>query len=134
MSKQILYGKVRHADIPRKKLNGKDTNARYSLIEVEEQFYYDGLFFNVHRGRESKNKWGVSESTTGLSVSMKKGATTLDGYLHKNKADAIKTAFENFKIAKEVKQRTIRSFVFEHRANSVVTEATYIQLKKMKLK
>ena len=134
MSKKVLYGKVRHAGIPRKKLNGKDTNAVYSLIEIEEQFYYDGLFFNVHRGRESKNKFGVSESTTGLSVSMKKGSKDLDGYLHKTKAEAIKQAFENFDFAKTVKGRSITSFVYEYRANSLVAEPIIVQLKKMKLK
>ena len=129
------YGKIRYLDKRIKMLNGADVQSKHLLIEVEEQFKYDGFYFNVHRGRLDKKKWGVTESTTGLSVSSKnKNPKNTDDHLHNSKAEAIKVAMANLENAKKEKSvSSVGFFVFKSRSNQTDT-SLFVELKKFKLK
>lgn len=128
------YGKIRYLDKRIKMLNGAEVQSKHLLIEVEEQFKYDGFYFNVHRGRLDKKKWGVTESTTGLSVSSKKNPKVTNDHLHESKAEAIKVAMANLENAKKEKGvSSVGFFVFKSRSNQTDT-SLFVELKKFKLK
>jgi len=134
-TKIIKYCKVKHNhSIGRRKLlSGKEAFAKTTLVELIEQFEYDGFFFNVHRGRENKNKWGVSESTTGLSVSSDSTKPkTEENYLHKTKELAISMALKNLEVAK--KENPTSFYVFRARQFPDATTSLFIELKKYKIR
>ena len=127
------YGKMRYLYRRIKMLNGQDVQSKHCLVEVEEQFQYDGFYFNVHRGRLDKKKWGVTESTTGLSVSSKKNPKNTDDHLHKTKAEAIKVALSNLENAKKEKGVDTAYFIFKARSTQTDT-SLFVELKKFNLK
>lgn len=133
MSKRKLYGKVRilHPFTPQ--LLMEKVTRRDLVMEIEERIHYKGATYNVHRSRHNPKLWGVSESTTGLSASAKKGSTSLEPYLHKTKELAIETMWENFKMV-EARGEQVRNFSFSGNIKFKARQTLFMELKKLRIK